>query len=258
MEHNPPSIHRQVEDERACIQRAQAAVSESAWVVGECAYEWTKQWSRGRTDADFGLLVGLSGDEIYKRRRVWEVFGETASKRNLSFTHHYVAMNWEDANECLEWAEENEASVAEMKAWRRAVHGEDLTTESDDDLPDDEIDAADVPAEDYEPYRDPDPPPPPPTTTVPTPKGPSEQSAEAVKSERSEGASDPPRATGATQPSPVEPEPKRGDTAKDKHGFVTVMAVADGYVMARRPGATPFVKSVKDWYAIALAALEAK
>ena len=33
----------------------------------------------------------------------------------------------------LQWAEENEATVAEMKAWRRALKGEDLTTEAEFD-----------------------------------------------------------------------------------------------------------------------------
>src|SRR5690606_2568366 len=45
-----------------------------------------------------------------------------------------VAINWDDAPEVLQWAQENDATVAEMKAWRRAMHGEDLTEPSFDDF----------------------------------------------------------------------------------------------------------------------------
>ena len=40
---------------------------------------------------------------------------------------------WDDAPECLQWADENQATVAEMKAWRRALRGEDLTVPGDAD-----------------------------------------------------------------------------------------------------------------------------
>lgn len=120
--------------EQELIEKAQTAVSQSNWVVGECAAIWTKKYSRGRTDADFGLLVGLSGDQVYQRRRVWETFADVDGDYTLlKWSHFYVALNWDDSPECLQWAQENEASVAEMKAWRRAMHGEDLTQPSTDD-----------------------------------------------------------------------------------------------------------------------------
>lgn len=120
--------------EQELIEKAQTAVSQSNWVVGECASIWTTKYSRGRTDADFGLLVGLSGDQVYQRRRVWETFADVdGDYTQLKWSHFYVALNWDDAPECLQWAQENEASVAEMKAWRRAMHGEDLTQPATDD-----------------------------------------------------------------------------------------------------------------------------
>lgn len=120
--------------EQALIEKAQTAVSQSNWIVGECAAIWTKKYSRGRTDADFGALVGLSGDQVYQRRRVWETFADVDGDYvDLKWSHFYVALNWDDAPECLQWAQENEASVAEMKAWRRAMHGEDLTQPSTDE-----------------------------------------------------------------------------------------------------------------------------
>ena len=119
------------ETEDELIANAQQAVSSCNWVVGECAAKWTKKYARGRTDADFAQLVGLSPDQAYQRRRVWETFGDVCgSYKSLKWSHFYTALNWDDAPECLVWAEENEAAVAEMRAWRRALHGEDLTEEA--------------------------------------------------------------------------------------------------------------------------------
>lgn len=116
------------ETEAALIETAQRAISQCRWIVGECASKWTQRHARGRTDADFGQLVGLSADQIYQRRRVWETFSDVRSQfPSLKWSHFYSALNWDDASDCLQWAEETEATVAEMKAWRRALRGEDLT-----------------------------------------------------------------------------------------------------------------------------------
>lgn len=121
------------ESEEQLISVARDAVSQCNWVVGECACKWTKKYARGRTDADFGQMVGLSGDQIYQRRRVWEQFGSTHSNyQNLKWSFFYVALNWEDGAKCLNWADENEATVAEMRAWRRAQNGEDLYAEPEE------------------------------------------------------------------------------------------------------------------------------
>lgn len=115
--------------EQELIQRAQTAVSSCNWTVGECAAQWTKKFARGRTDADFGELVGMSGDQVYQRRRVWETFADLQTQHSsLKWSHFYIALNWDDAAECLSWASDNEATIAEMKAWRRLQHGEDVTT----------------------------------------------------------------------------------------------------------------------------------
>jgi len=121
------------ESEEQLISFARDAVSQCNWVVGECASKWTTKYARGRTDGDFGQMVGLSGDQIYQRRRVWEAFGTTHDNyNNLKWSFFYVALNWEDATKCLNWADENEATVAEMRAWRRAQNGEDLYAEPDE------------------------------------------------------------------------------------------------------------------------------
>ena len=124
---NPETV---AETEQQLIQTAQDAINHSRWVVGECAARWTKRYARGRTDADFGLLIGLTGDQVYQRRRVSETFGAIRDQfRAVKWSHFYACLNWDDARDCLQWAEEMQATVAEMRAWRRAQRGEDLTSE---------------------------------------------------------------------------------------------------------------------------------
>lgn len=123
------------ETEQELISTARLAISRCNWTVGECATRWTERYAKGRTDADFGLLVGLSGDQIYQRRRVWESFADVYDDySNLKWSHFYVSLTWTDSAECLAWAQENKATVAEMKAWRRMQHGEDLTIDAGTDL----------------------------------------------------------------------------------------------------------------------------
>ncbi|MHC4876261.1 MAG: hypothetical protein ACYTGL_07170 [Planctomycetota bacterium] len=123
------------ETEQELVSTARMAISNCNWTVGECAAQWTTRYSRGRTDADFGQMVGLSGDQIYQRRRVWESFADVQSAYpGLKWSHFYVALTWTDSAECLAWANENEATIAEMKAWRRMQNGEDLTVESEAEL----------------------------------------------------------------------------------------------------------------------------
>lgn len=116
------------ETEADLIRRAQQALSQCNWEVGECAATWTKRFARGRTDADFAALVGLSVDQVYQRRRVWETFADVRENYPaLKWSHFYAALTWDDAAECLQWAQDIQATVAEMKAWRRAQRGEDLS-----------------------------------------------------------------------------------------------------------------------------------
>lgn len=130
------------ETEAGLIARAQMAVSRCNWEVGECAAIWTKRFSRGRTDSDFATLVSLSADQVYQRRRVWETFADVYQNYpGLKWSHFYAAINWDDSAECLQWAQDVQAGVAEMKAWRRAQRGEDLDVRA----PDEEFDG--LPAE---------------------------------------------------------------------------------------------------------------
>lgn len=128
------SEHRETESE--LVGRAQAALSNCSWTVGECAAQWTKRYAKGRTDGDFGALIGLSGDQVYQRRRVAETFGDVKDEyKQLKWSHFYTALTWDDAAECLRWADDMQATIAEMRAWRRAQHGEDLSELGADDAP---------------------------------------------------------------------------------------------------------------------------
>ena len=122
------------ETEQELVAQAQLAVSRCNWVVGECAAKWTQKYSKGRTDADFAAKVGLSADQVFQRRRVWETFGSVhGDYASLKWSHFYAALNWDDAADCFAWTQENDATVAEMKAWRRAMRGEDLSVEQPPD-----------------------------------------------------------------------------------------------------------------------------
>jgi hypothetical protein len=119
------------ETEEELIFKAQSAVSQSNWVVGECADKWTQRYARGRGDGDFAALLGLTADQVFQRRRVWQTFADVYQNYpGLKWSHFYAALTWDDAPECLQWADENQSTVSEMKAWRRALRGEDLRTES--------------------------------------------------------------------------------------------------------------------------------
>lgn len=153
----PPIETQSRETEQDLVQRARTSVSECNWTVGECAATWTQRYARGRTDADFGALISMSGDQVNQRRRVWETFGDVRSEYpSLRWSHFYVSLTWDDAPECLAWARDNEATVAEMKAWRRLQHGEDLTQPAAEEVPpwEDESAVAFVP-EQPTPVRDP-------------------------------------------------------------------------------------------------------
>ena len=89
------------ETEQELISAARLAISNCNWTVGECAAQWTERYAKGRTDADFGELIGLSGDQIYQRRRVWETFADVRDDYELKWSHFYVSLTWTDSSECL-------------------------------------------------------------------------------------------------------------------------------------------------------------
>jgi len=130
------------ETEQELVTKAQEALSSCNWTVGEAAARWTTRYANGKTDADFGKLVGLSGDMICQRRRVWEEFSDvydTYHNLTKKWSIFYTVLSWPDRREYLEWANENKATVKELKAFRRMQDGEDLTTEPDAEPPVEEL-----------------------------------------------------------------------------------------------------------------------
>ena len=109
---------------------AQESISDSNWKVGETAAAWNAKFARGRTDADFGELVGISGEQVAQRRITWEKFHACRFQfGDLRWSHFYAATTWEiqQAVRALAWANDMGATVAEMNAWVRAENGEDLS-----------------------------------------------------------------------------------------------------------------------------------
>jgi hypothetical protein len=64
-------------------------------------------------------MVGLSGDQIFQRRRVWERFGSVyANFEGLKWSFFYVALTWDDAEDCLTWL------ARAMQRSPKCVHGD--------------------------------------------------------------------------------------------------------------------------------------
>lgn len=109
------------------VDEAKSAISESNWKVGQMASLWIERFAIGRSEDDLATLIGLSVDQVAQRRRVWQAFNAIrVSYPKLMWSHFWAAIDWEDAKECLKWANDVQAGVSEMRAWRRAQNGEDL------------------------------------------------------------------------------------------------------------------------------------
>lgn len=150
----PPAAVQQTDEQRLITEArdAQAGIEAGKWIIGKAAHQWCERYANGRTDADFARLTGIDADTVQKYRHVFAIFGDVSDAYpNLKFSHFRVATAWDDAAECLVWANENQASVREMQVWRRMQHGEDLTTEPEH-------------VSDVDPYQKPG------TIVVPTPK----------------------------------------------------------------------------------------
>lgn len=112
------------ESENDIIQAARAAISGCNWEVGRLASLWTRSFARGRGDADFAALIGLSREQITHRRTVWNRFGEERSSRPaLSWSHYRAAHGWDDAAVALDWAQKTGATRDEMANYHASLTG---------------------------------------------------------------------------------------------------------------------------------------
>lgn len=126
-----PFVRTADDAEYQLIQTAHKAANAPNWVIGECAHKWFHGYARGRTDAAFAEMIDQSEDKVYQCRRVWEKFSTIyQSFRHLTWSHFRAALQWDDAHEFLEWAEDCQATVKEMEA-RRSVQRNSTVAKSD-------------------------------------------------------------------------------------------------------------------------------
>lgn len=122
-----PFVQTEDDQEYKLIRTAAEAVHKGNWIVGKCASQWYHTYRKQRTDGDFGDMVGLSEDQVFQRRRVWEEFWHLHEQLpDLKWSHFREALTWEGPEEYLQWASENEATVKEMTAYKKARCGEPL------------------------------------------------------------------------------------------------------------------------------------
>jgi len=128
---NPPAVVQSLEvevmSEEQIIASAKSCVgaeSGSKWLIGRLAHEWTVAYAKGRTDADFAEMIGgLQTFQVTQRRLVYAAFGDVSTSRlNLSWTHYREAAGWDDAEEWLAEADQNEWSVARMIQERKEAY----------------------------------------------------------------------------------------------------------------------------------------
>lgn len=121
-----PFIQTADDTEYKLIRTAAEAANGGNWIVGECAARWWHRYRKDRTDGDFAEMIGLSEDQVYQRRRVWEEFGKDYHEfPRLTWSHFREALNYENATDILDWADETEANVKEMRAYYHAQRAKD-------------------------------------------------------------------------------------------------------------------------------------
>lgn len=108
--------------EEQLIERAKSIASMDEgckWEFGKVASEFHQRYSREHADQRLGDEVGWSQQTVQFRRAAWERFSEIYSTwSRLSWAHFKTAVDWNDAEEWLEKANENKWSVSRMKEER--------------------------------------------------------------------------------------------------------------------------------------------
>lgn len=99
---------------------ARDAISDSDWIVGACALNWTERYSRGRGDGCFGELIGMSEDQIFQRRRTYARFSNSRfTFPFLTWSHFNIASPWDDAAAWLWWANTHRVNVKTLRETHR-------------------------------------------------------------------------------------------------------------------------------------------
>lgn len=126
--------------EQDIIERTRRAMSDALWEVGETGAKWLASHARFRPLSVWAAVVGVEPARMELCVKVWVTFGDVRSSYpHLHWAHFRAAVGWceddevrlpvpePDALQCLQWANDIRATVAEMQAWRRAQRGEDLS-----------------------------------------------------------------------------------------------------------------------------------
>jgi len=141
---NPPAAVRPVDEtKQRIITEARAVVSKSLecqFELGKLAHEWSHE---GGTDAEFGAQVVRSREQIQQKRNVWITFGDVwHTYATLSWSHFYVAIDWDDAEEWLAEAVANNWPVGGMKQERAEAYAQLEADDDADEAENDTLEAA--------------------------------------------------------------------------------------------------------------------
>lgn len=105
-------------------------VSQTNWEKGKVINTWRNRLIDAglpRTvysdDAIAKRIGNVSGQHVGRLRRVFEQFGESDRFPNLYWSHYQAALDWEDANDWLSKANEENLSVASMRIARWEKYG---------------------------------------------------------------------------------------------------------------------------------------
>jgi hypothetical protein len=131
----PPRDFRDL-TEPELIETVRQSLSDCKFRIGEAAAVWCRKYAAGRTDADFGELVGLPADTVNDYRRVWERFGDSGALRNfpeLNWTHFKIVLTRDDAETLLDWANTEKQNTRGLIAYKRMIDGEDLNQPAAED-----------------------------------------------------------------------------------------------------------------------------
>ena len=114
--------------EQATIEKLKAeghkVTTASNWTFGRIAsalvteHDWT--------DQQVADEFGKSQQSVNYARRIFERFYPRGGKVNFVWREWKQIVAWQDADKCLDWAEEQDATFGEMAAWRRIQNGEDI------------------------------------------------------------------------------------------------------------------------------------
>lgn len=105
-------------------QEGHKVTTASNWTFGEIASRLVAE--HNWTDQQVADEFGKSQPSVNFARRIFERFYSRGNKVSFVWREWKQIIAWSDADKCLDWAEEMEATFAEMAAWRRAQNGEDI------------------------------------------------------------------------------------------------------------------------------------